>query len=115
MITCGYCMSFANSRDREFRIEMQQKISRRFCSYKQDFVEGVDEACPEFKIAKYIYCEENKGWRATIACISQFKTGVGGCEDCSQGLQILKMCTGQNIFKLHGVKPKLMIRKRANE
>ena len=112
MSECGYCEKFQYARIRKFSADenTEKRKSLRYCASIDDWARSEDTPCEEFMIARYFWCTTDGNRLAVLACLSRRRTGYERCPSCSQGLEVLKLSRGVNLFELHSQQAKLELR-----
>lgn len=90
---CDYCLNFYNASIRNSKSieENRQIYLLRHCPIQNKEVNEDTEACNEFSLTKFFFCNKNEYWLHTLVCIYRIETKVEGCSRCKQGKLIKQL------------------------
>lgn len=83
-LKCRYCITFNTSKDRVINeTENREKFSR-LCNKINRFVISDNDACEDFELNKYFYCEACCHRMAIVACLSKESCSCVDIKNCVQ-------------------------------
>lgn len=93
---CRYCYTYHTAEKREYTKIEDRVETRRWCPFKMRYVKPDREACEDFTLSKFFYCDHDHCWLHYKVCLSRnFKGNSGECRLCVQGEQIIDIMRGR--------------------
>jgi len=87
-VFCRYCYYFWYSSDRKAEEIIKNRIivkDNRWCNVVNNYVSVANEACENFKLSKYFWCEKDCNQLNVSVCLARRMKRKDGCVRCKQG------------------------------